>query len=426
MTSTPLPASVTDNRINLTGLAAMLAATWAVVLLPDLDAVVAVSALMVAAALPIVAGDLWFGRVWQRPSTGLDWSQPRPRSVPRIATKLVGVAAIVAVIFAVYGLAPEYQGSFYDDYYRFLWIWVPIALVAGTAFVVGLDGYLVDPRDDYWHLGAAIVGPRRAVRWPRVADLARSWVIKAFFVPLMFVYATHNLNALDSALRSNREGFLYAYHVLFELGFLVDVVFTTMGYLLTLKVLDTHVRSAEPTPGGWIVALACYQPFFRTISDQYLRYNNNFYWDDWLIGSPILLAAWGSAILALMVVYAWATVTFGCRFSNLTHRGVLTNGPYRWLRHPAYVSKCLSWWLIYVPFLRGTTLYDAFRDCTWLSVLCLIYWLRARTEERHLSHDPAYVRYATQMNDRSLLAPLGRWVPFLAYRPPPSDRLPSS
>lgn len=414
------PPSATDLRINLVGLAAMLAVTAWVVSSPVGEAL-AVVLLMGAAALPVAALDLWLGRVWERPSTGLDWSLRRPRDGVRIGTKLVGVAAIVGGILAVYGLAPEYQGSFYDGFYWFLRGWLPLALGVGVPMVVILDRYLVEPHDGYWHLGAAVVGPRAQVDWEKVADLARTWVIKGFFVPLMFTYAVRNVVDLRVALGAERDPFMYAYEVLFHLGFLVDVVFTTMGYLLTLRVLDTHVRSAEPTAGGWVVALVCYQPFFSLISRQYLLYDNGFYWAEWLARAPVLRAIWGSAILALLFVFSWSTVTFGCRFSNLTHRGILTNGPYRWLKHPAYVSKCLSFWLIFVPFMRGTTMYDAVRDCTWLSALCVVYWLRARTEERHLSRDPDYVRYALWMNERSLLAPLGRWFPLLAYRPPAAE-----
>jgi protein-S-isoprenylcysteine O-methyltransferase Ste14 len=415
--TTPLPPSVTDLRVNLVGLGAMLLATAAVLHWPVGDGL-AVALLMAAAAAPIVALDLAVHRVHRRASTGLDWSSPRRRVAGRVARKLLGAAIAPGLVLAVYALAPEYQGSFYDRFYRFLGVWIPVAAVAGVASVVWLDRYLADPRDAYWHLGAAVVGPRAAVDRAKVADLLRSWAIKGFFVPLMFTYAADNVVALRVAVASDRAGFMYAYEILFHGGFLVDVVFTTMGYLLTMRVLDTHVRSAEPTTIGWVAALICYQPFFGLLARQYLFYDNGFHWSTWLEPAPGLRAAWGTAILLLLVVFSGATVTFGCRFSNLTHRGVLTNGPYRFTRHPAYVAKCLSFWLIFVPFLRGTTLYDAVRDCTWLTALCVVYWLRARTEERHLSRDPDYVRYALWMNHRSVFAPLGRWFPPLQYRPP--------
>ena len=77
-------------------------------------------------------------------------------------------------------------------------------------------------------------------------------------------------------------------------------------------------------------------------------------------------------------------------FSNLTNRGIITNGVYAWCKHPAYVSKNLSWWLIAVPFVYydKTTYLSVLRDCAALLALNGIYFLRARTEERHLSSDP--------------------------------------
>ena len=44
--------------------------------------------------------------------------------------------------------------------------------------------------------------------------------------------------------------------------------------------------------------------------------------------------------------------------------------------------------------------------------------MRARTEERHLSHDPNYVAYALWMNDHGIFRALGRKIPFFRYRAP--------
>jgi len=122
--------------------------------------------------------------------------------------------------------------------------------------------------------------------------------------------------------------------------------------------------------------------------------------------------------MVLLCVFAWATATFGCRFSNLTHRGILTNGPYRWSKHPAYVTKVLSYWLITMPFIASTGLADAIRGCLMLALVGGIYFVRARTEERHLSRDPTYVAYALWMNEHGLLRWLGQAAPFFRYRPP--------
>ena len=70
-----------------------------------------------------------------------------------------------------------------------------------------------------------------------------------------------------------------------------------------------------------------------------------------LQGHDLVLWVWGTVLVVLTAIYAWATVAFGLRFSNLTYRGVLTNGPYRFTKHPAYLAKNTFWWLETLPFL---------------------------------------------------------------------------
>jgi len=102
---------------------------------------------------------------------------------------------------------------------------------------------------------------------------------------------------------------------------------------------------------------------------------------------------------------------FGIRFSNLTYRGVLTNGPYRFTRHPAYLAKNLFWWASVLPFLVTTgSVADAVRNSFFLLIVNAIYYWRARTEEAHLlAEDPKYVEYHAWMAQHGLItAPLVR------------------
>jgi protein-S-isoprenylcysteine O-methyltransferase Ste14 len=96
----------------------------------------------------------------------------------------------------------------------------------------------------------------------------------------------------------------------------------------------------------------------------------------------------------LLGIYVWATIVFGMRFSNLTNRGILSRGPYAIVRHPAYISKNLAWWLMSVPFMRD-----------WISTAGLISWnlvylVRAFTEERHLRQDRHYREYCERVRWR--------------------------
>ncbi len=114
---------------------------------------------------------------------------------------------------------------------------------------------------------------------------------------------------------------------------------------------------------------------------------------------------------------ALATVVFGIRFSNLTHRGILTHGPYAWSKHPAYVSKNLFWWLASLPFLSASGSFtDMVRNTALLAIVSGVYYWRAKTEEKHLGADPAYQEYAAWMERHGPLPRLinratRRWRP---------------
>jgi protein-S-isoprenylcysteine O-methyltransferase Ste14 len=80
---------------------------------------------------------------------------------------------------------------------------------------------------------------------------------------------------------------------------------------------------------------------------------------------------------------------------NLTYRGVITHGPYRLTRHPAYVAKNLFWWSVSLPFLSPTgSMVDCIRNTAILAMVSAVYWWRAKTEERHLlAEDAKYRQY---------------------------------
>ncbi len=75
--------------------------------------------------------------------------------------------------------------------------------------------------------------------------------------------------------------------LLFELLFVIDVQIGTVGYLLTMRPLDAHIRSGNPFLAGWVAALVCYPPFvFGIISnDGVIGYEyNTADWAYWMQG----------------------------------------------------------------------------------------------------------------------------------------------
>jgi protein-S-isoprenylcysteine O-methyltransferase Ste14 len=413
------PPSVTNFGVNAIGLAALLGT---LVFLRSRSYSLQDNVLIVLSvtAATIVLLDVLVLRVHRRATTGIDWDKPFTPDYGRVATKLLGLAVTVGVIALGYWAFSEYHGSFYDPFFRCLRrLWPPI-VTGAPIYITLVDGVMIEPRDAYWQVGRAVLGKTADVKRAVVANHFRTWLVKAFFLPLMLVWMhgeTRNLIRFDFA--SVNWANLRLYDFFYSLIFGVDLILATVGYVLSFRVIDTHVRSAEPTMFGWVVALFCYQPFYSLMEGQFVRYSSDYGFGGWLSPWPTVRWAWAGTIVVLITIYTLATVTFGVRFSNLTHRGILTNGPYRFTKHPAYVAKNLSWWMVSIPFVPHTGVIDAVRHSLLLGCVNTIYFLRAKTEERHLSRDPTYVAYALWMNDHGALRFLGRLIPALKYKAPP-------
>jgi protein-S-isoprenylcysteine O-methyltransferase Ste14 len=267
-----------------------------------------------------------------------------------------------------------------------------------------------DPRDGLWHLGRLVRFERDGTDMEMVKDNLRAWAIKAFFLAFMVSVMPGSVGGvLLFDLRAALSEPVAAVLFVVRIAFLFDVCFGTIGYILTMRPLDAQIRSANPYLSAWVAALVCYPPFALMGAGGPLDYRSGaLEWMDVFAGMDVVLVPWGIAVAACAVVYAWATVVFGFRFSNLTHRGIITAGPYRYAKHPAYVAKNLMWWLVHVPFLGAASAEEGVRNALLLLTVNVIYLLRARTEERHLMADPAYRAYAAWIAEHGVLERLWR------------------
>lgn len=413
------PPSVTHFGYNLVGVAGALVALW-VFREAQFSGPNAVLLVCAAGVLPILLLDVVVLRVHRRQSTGLDWNKVASSDTPRCLTKLLGLAVTVGLIALGYLVFPEY-GSWYGHFWNVLRRFGASMALLAILYVWTVDGYMRDPHDAYWQLGRLVLGHPSDAKREDLAQHFRGWLIKAFYLPLFVVFVHNQINGI---LTYNLSGLqltdLRLYHFLSEGIYALDVLYATVGYCLAFRILDTHLRSAEPTMFGWVVALECYMPFWgKLFNPLYLHYDGIGF-ETWLADHQVLRWAWAAAILSCESIYLLATFAFGVRFSNLTHRGILTNGPYRYSKHPAYIAKNLSWWLVTLPFIPNHGWLEAFKSTMGLSGVSLVYFLRARTEERHLSKDPTYVAYALWMNEHGWLR-FFRRIPGLRYVPPRAE-----
>ncbi len=391
----------------LTGAAGVVAALSSAFLLRDWPQAghIKTLAVLFATATVMIGVDLLVYGVQRNPGRAMTRQPKRGLDLVRIAQKFLGFWLTIGTIAALYALIPEYKNTFYTPFKDAALLLLPAVLVLSPFYIAYVDRRQEDPVDAYAQL-AMLLGGNRPADWEPLRTHARGWLVKAFFTPLMFVYVNLDLAALWSGEAIAQLDFQHIYERLYDLFFLLDVLLAVIAYALTLRVLDNHIRSVEPTIGGWIICVICYRPL-ADAQAPYIQYElDNLYWGNVFSAYPLLYALWGSAILFLLFIYVWSTAAFGLRFSNLTHRGIITDGPYRWVKHPAYLAKNLSWWMISVPFIAGAGWLVAVQSCLMLGAANLIYYLRARTEERHLAADPVYRAYQDYIAAHGLFARL--------------------
>ena len=397
------PCSAVGTMVGLVGLAGLL--TWTAIgrIYGFVGADASLVALL-ACGLPMIAWSLLVDKVHRNPSTGIDWdAPPRPlgETIDTSVVKIAGLWAMWGAIACVYCIARWYwRGNYLYAMELLAYAAVPL-LVLSVPYVLWIDRRLKEPRDGAWHFGRLVIGRPAGVDREIVYDFLRCWTIKGFFLAFMISIVPGNwADVMRAPMAEITADPVALARWLIAAMFLIDVSFATIGYVLTMKPLDAHIRSANPHAAGWVAALMCYPPFILMGPGGPLDYHDGSgEWTHWMAAYPTAMAFTGFVLVGLTAIYARATVAFGLRFSNLTHRGVLTHGPYAWTKHPAYVSKNLFWWIATLPFLATSgSMTDAVRNTAVLAIISGVYYWRARTEEKHLGADPDYRAYAAWMD----------------------------
>ncbi len=217
--------------------------------------------------------------------------------------------------------------------------------------------------------------------------------VRAFFIPLManaVIGHTHQIGYRMSLLQNDSaDRDLDLYYVVLAMMFMVDTLVFLLGYMIESPRISNHVRSVDSSASGWLATMSCYSPF-SGVTMLMIPWDPTYEivmpagaFRDFIMVSVVVLTA----------VTLGAVAVLGLKASNLTHRGVVTSGPYAVVRHPIYSLKLLSWFVIAVPTLSLTSTIG-------LAMWGLIYVARAATEERHLRQDPDYIAYVKRVRYR--------------------------
>ncbi len=216
-----------------------------------------------------------------------------------------------------------------------------------------------------------------------------SVLVKFFFLPIMLNTFVGNTGYMLEDITKFNAGTLpvnfdTVYPFLVNIIFIVDTGIFAFGYTFEAKWLRNQIRSVESTFLGWVVALATYPPFNQLTGQIFPMYTNG---NTALAQNQEISRFILILILICHIGFVSASIALFTRGSNLTNRGIVSTGPYKFVRHPAYTFKLIAFFLQGLLYASGFTYYTG-----WLG-FAFLYALRAWTEERHLKQDPDYVKY---------------------------------
>jgi protein-S-isoprenylcysteine O-methyltransferase Ste14 len=247
---------------------------------------------------------------------------------------------------------------------------------------------------------------------PAAKQAGLALLLKFFFAPLMINWCLIHIADLSGSLLqliggiesglSGRASFdTSLFWAAFQLILFIDTLLFTLGYIIALPALGNRIRTVDPTFFGWFICLACYPPF-NDFTGRFLEWQSS---DFPHFANDFVHLTVNVVLLLALAIFSWASIALGFKASNLTNRGIVTHGPYAFVRHPAYAAKNLAWWLGALPTL-GMMLADGSWRGMAYSLLALFGWttiyaLRAITEERHLLlSDNGYAQYAQKVQWR--------------------------
>jgi len=224
-----------------------------------------------------------------------------------------------------------------------------------------------------------------------------SYAVKFFFLPIMINFFFTNFSSLvrystqfTFTPPSSTILFDQIFNIIYNFIFVLDTIIASFAYAVEVPFLKNRIKSVDFTFFGWGVCLATYPPFNSTVASIIPLTTGPYA----IITSEVVLKIIRVLTLISYGVYVWATVALGVKFSNLSNRGIVSKGPYRFIRHPAYAAKNFAWWLEYLPSLSNIS------TAVFLLAWNFIYYLRAVTEERHLMQDIDYQQYAKKVRYR--------------------------
>lgn len=329
--------------------------------------------------------------------------QFNPVNTTRIRNKVIVVLLQFIAVYIYAFLVTQVGLAWYAAFVNDLFLSFPFIIILSVYYVYFVDRRLIEPEDEYAKIGA-MLNKKIPVNKTVLRSFFLKTSVKIVFIPFMYSGFLGNLSiVLNTALQFNADAMSL---LLFNFGISIDMLIGIFGYLFSSVIINNQIIDTDSNLLGWIFALLCYPPLvwiMRQVNDQ----QDNLIWSDILPHGSMIFWLMFVVINLTWVVYWLATFEFGMTFSNLSYRRLINKGVYRYTKHPAYISKNIYWWLYTLPFMGVAFVsVEWWKNVLGLTFVSLIYYGRAKSEERHLMKFPEYRHYCNEIDKKGIF----RWL----------------
>lgn len=339
------------------------------------------------------------------------------RLVPLLRRAVARYVVWMVVLFVgikFLGSHPYYQR--YDKSMEFLDALLDIYFIAGMPYFLLTLIFKASRVEDFYDpavrllhilkqigIGFMVRGHRRFAVLDKAYNrkVLLNLVMRAYFIPFMVVqvYIT-----MDSAIRFSADDF-NNYNLMTILVWLssmlwfMDALVASAGYSIESRWAENRTRSIDMTVGGWLVCMACYEPFNQVTGTLFPfgPFIANVAPESFVFAEQTAIYIFKMVEIALLVALIYSDLSLGPSGVNITLKRLQTRGPYGIIRHPGTVCKLSLWWLqtaFYAQFWASPQLIIG--HLAWNA----LYILRAYTEERHLCKHEEYRAYMARVRYR--------------------------
>lgn len=326
--------------------------------------------------------------------------------------KYVEALLVLFIVLVFFRTAGEYgfknHAPYYQPWFRLLDIIWTSYLWLGLPYIIVTRATHADTKADLESL--SLLSKRLGGTPSKHAPLfLRNCVLRMFFTPLACIFFADQFSALVNAFEYMTGGLsasiqrgAYRHEtfnkdlvqIALSLILCIHMAIASCGYLCMSRWLKNTIKSCDPSFVGWIVCLMSFPPFNIAVTWYFFVPGER---DFLTLHSDTFVSLLSIVLIALYLIYLSATLCFGGRFSNLTNRGIIRTGPYRWVRHPAYSAYITGSWIVGIPVIVSQIQPGGWGIASSLFIgLCIntwVYYLRAITEEKHLYSDTRYQEY---------------------------------